>query len=49
MRIQKPGTAVHLIWIPAHTGVKGDELADKFAKGATWKTSIGMAVQYSEA
>lgn len=31
-KIHNQGTTVSFIWVPAHVGVEGNELADKFAK-----------------
>ena len=34
-RIQYMGTIVIFVWIPAHLGINGNEMADKYAKEAT--------------
>ncbi|GBN72705.1 hypothetical protein AVEN_57190-1 [Araneus ventricosus] len=33
--------SITLHWIPAHTGIQGNETADRFAKTATTRPNIG--------
>ncbi|XP_048015377.1 uncharacterized protein LOC125247880 [Megalobrama amblycephala] len=48
-RIQMMGLEVSFCWVPAHIGVKGNELADECAKEATGKSDIDIKVNYSKA
>ena len=48
-RIKTAGIEIKRTWIPAHIGVDGNELADKYAKGATRKREIIMVIKYSKA
>ena len=48
-RMSKTGKTVKLIWVPAHIGVEGNELADRYAKSAANRAEVGMAVNYSKA
>lgn len=34
-KLQRGGTRVEIRWVPAHTGIWGNELADKAAMAAT--------------
>ncbi|XP_053089092.1 uncharacterized protein LOC113540370 [Pangasianodon hypophthalmus] len=47
-RIQMMGICVAFCWIPAHVGVKGNELADEYAKEATKKVDIDMQIKYGK-
>jgi len=40
---------VALLWVPAHTGVEGNGMADEHAKRATGKNNIDIDVKYSKA
>lgn len=45
----KAGIEMVFLWVPAHIGVRGNEWADKLAKGALKKECIDMEVKYSKA
>ncbi|XP_061909335.1 uncharacterized protein LOC133653724 isoform X1 [Entelurus aequoreus] len=47
-RINKAGGVVTFLWAPAHVGVEGNELADKYAKQATTKTEVNMEIKHSK-
>lgn len=40
------GREIQFIWLPAHVGLEGNELADKYAASATRKREINMAVKH---
>jgi len=44
--IQASGRRVTFLWVPAHIGVEGNEMADKHSKRATDKSNID---KYSKA
>lgn len=45
-KMLRVGDEIKFIWTyPGHTGVEGNELADKYAKGATQKREINMPVR----
>ncbi|XP_023190356.1 uncharacterized protein LOC111608710 [Xiphophorus maculatus] len=46
-RIKKNGSQIKLIWIPAHIGVVGNELADNFAKRASNKEIVELNIKMS--
>uniref|UniRef100_A0A3B5QKI5 Reverse transcriptase domain-containing protein n=1 Tax=Xiphophorus maculatus TaxID=8083 RepID=A0A3B5QKI5_XIPMA len=41
-------STVKFIWIPAHIGIVGNELADTFAKSASKRSEIELKVKYSK-
>uniref|UniRef100_A0A8C6VY57 Reverse transcriptase domain-containing protein n=1 Tax=Nothobranchius furzeri TaxID=105023 RepID=A0A8C6VY57_NOTFU len=47
-RLMKTDSEVRLMWVPAHSGVEGNEIADYYAKQAT-KLDTMMEVPYSVA
>nr|XP_055030059.1 uncharacterized protein LOC129419084 isoform X2 [Misgurnus anguillicaudatus] len=48
-KLIKDGVKVGCVWIPAHKGVVGNELADKNAKEATELENINLSINYSKA
>lgn len=46
--IIKSGVIISLLWVPAHIGVSGNEMADKLAKQAAQQTMIDMDIKYSK-
>lgn len=44
-RIQAMGLLVILTWVPSHVGIKGNELADKYAKQGTENSYIDSTIQ----
>lgn len=47
--IQASGRRVTFVWVPAHIGVEGNEMADEHAKRVTDKSNIDIDVKYSKA
>lgn len=47
VRVKKAGTVLQFIWVPAHTGVEGNALADRFANEATKKADVKVESNYS--
>jgi len=48
-RIKNQGGQVQFMWVPAHVGVKGNELVDELAKRALKKENIEMHIKISKA
>lgn len=48
-RLQRSGVSVTLMWVPAHIGVTGNELADQHAKKAVDQPGVEMHIKYSKA
>ena len=49
MFVKKSGIRISFGWVPVHMGVKGNELADKYAKQAIQKQEIDDNEQHSKA
>ncbi|XP_023192676.1 uncharacterized protein LOC111609311 [Xiphophorus maculatus] len=47
-RIKSYGSLVKLVWVPAHIGVIGNELADNFAKNAAKKCIVDLNIKMSK-
>ncbi len=47
--LQQINRMVHLLWVPAHTGLAGNEEADQLAKQLMTKENIDMQILYSKA
>ena len=47
-RSRNGGSKVKLVWIPAHIGVIGNELADGFAKNAVKKDIVDLNIKISK-
>lgn len=47
--LSNPRTSIKLMWVPAHIGVKGNEVAGKYAKQAPGQPALCTDVKYSEA
>lgn len=47
--LSSPRTSIKLMWVPAHIGVKGNEVAGKYAKQAPGQPALCTDVKYSEA
>lgn len=48
-KIQRLGLHVKLVWVPAHVGVQGNELADRYAKKALKYDKITVTTKMSKA
>lgn len=44
----KAGVEIKFMWIRAHIGFDGNELTDKYAKGATRKEEKSVVMKYSK-
>ncbi|XP_024859831.1 uncharacterized protein LOC108230932 [Kryptolebias marmoratus] len=47
-RTKSRGSHIKLVWIPAHIGVVGNELADSFAKSASKKNTVDLDIKISK-
>uniref|UniRef100_A0A8C2HUK7 Uncharacterized protein n=1 Tax=Cyprinus carpio TaxID=7962 RepID=A0A8C2HUK7_CYPCA len=47
-RIQMMGLTVNFLWVPAHIGIQGNEMADKAAKEAIKNNGINLSVSISK-
>ena len=47
-KLQKSGIRISFGWVPAHMGVKGNELADRYAKQAIQKQEVDINEQHSK-
>lgn len=47
--LQKAGKMFSFLWVPAHIGVEGNELADVWAKRAADKDIIDVDIKHSKA
>ena len=43
------GVVIPLMWVPAHTGISGNEKADKLAKAAVKKENVEVTLHLSKA
>ena len=48
-RLQKSGIRISFGWVPVHMGVKGNDLADRYAKQAIQKQEVDVNEQHSKA
>ena len=48
-QMQKSGIRIAFGWVPAHMGVKGNELADRYAKQAVLKQEVEINEHHSKA
>ncbi|GIX87711.1 RNase H domain-containing protein [Caerostris darwini] len=46
-KIRNYNGTIHLFWIKAHVGFAGNEKADEYAKEATRKPDVDIAIQYN--
>jgi len=46
--MQQKNKIVQFLWVPAHTGVAGNEAADKLAKHSMAKENIDIQIGYSK-
>lgn len=48
-RVCRQGKQVKFLWVPAHIGVEGNELADKYAKGGAIKMEVDFPIKHCRA
>ncbi len=48
-RVQAHDRVVSFVWVPAHVGIDGNEIADKHAKTSLNKNNVEIDVKISKA